>query len=113
MSDIAALNDAEKGVADAVLPPALNVQSGDVTRVNSVADFKSADEKRPAANDQLATVPPLPTLSKDKSGALVTVAPSEKPAAEKPKSKPPPKKRASRWVRFKIWYNTYRFVSFT
>lgn len=101
-------DDAERGLADLVLPPPFAVAvplpaaSGQTTRVNSAEDLKArADADAP---------PPLPANEKaqlvlaDEKRNLDLVAP--KPAA--PAAKPKPKRRASRWTRFKLWYNTYR-----
>jgi hypothetical protein len=43
----------------------------------------------------------LPRLS---TVAVAIAAPTNK--------KPPPKKQISRWIRFKLWFNTYRSVNF-
>ena len=107
-----ALNDAERGVAENVfpvdLPPPATPMSGGTTRVNSLADLKMAQQ----------SPPPLPISEKplsDEKKAEVSVAVADvkkessavdgkkKPAPAKPKWK-----RASKWVQFKLWYNTYR-----
>lgn len=100
-----ALHDAERGVAEQVyavdlpMPPSLTASEGP-TRINSVADLKDLP-------------PPLPTsdekpLASEKKVETVTVAKEVSTAVKKPSPPKPKWKRASRWVRFKLWYNTYR-----
>ncbi|OCB85780.1 hypothetical protein A7U60_g7132 [Sanghuangporus baumii] len=104
MNNDIALNDAERGVAENVyavdLPPPPTSASEGPTRINSVADLKklppplhSSDEKPLASEKKVETV----VVTKEVSNAV------KKPSPPKPKWK-----RASRWVRFKLWYNTYR-----
>lgn len=106
MSNSQALNDAENGVAENVFPVSLpppHPMSGDTTRVNSSTDLKAA----------LELPPPLPLDEKavlaDEKKTEMAVPPVKKdvprPAASKAKWK-----RASRWTRFKLWYNTYRYA---
>lgn len=107
-------NDAERGVAEAVyaveLPPPMTASEGP-TRVNSTLDLK--DSAVPALPD----VPPPPLTAADekvvideKKGEVSVVVKKEAatPGAKKPAPPKPKWKRASRWVRFKLWYNTYR-----
>lgn len=109
---IPALDDAERGVAENVfpvdLPPPATPMSGFTTRVNSVADMKAAQQSPP---------PPFPLSEKPlsdekKADVAVAVAAVKKESSpldgKKPAPAKPKWKRASRWVRFKLWYNTYR-----
>lgn len=111
MSSNAALNDAEAGVAEKVYavdllppPPAHeSANSGATTRVNSVQDLKALPPPLPIDEKPLADV------KKDADVKVSLPGTDGKPAAKKPS--PPKWKRASRWVRFKLWYNTYRYVA--
>ena len=106
-------NDAERGVSEHVFavelppPPPITASEGP-TRVNSSADLKDA---------AVPEVPPPPLTATDekvvvdeKKVEVTTVVKREVPApgAKKPAPPKPKWKRASRWVRFKLWYNTYR-----
>lgn len=110
-------NDAERGVAEQVyaveLPPPPMTASEGPTRVNSSYDLK--DTAVPALPD----VPPPPLTSADekvvvdeKKGEVAVVKKdTPAPGAKKPAPSKPKWKRASRWVRFNLWYNTYRYVA--
>ena len=101
------VSDAERGVADNVftvdLPPPPPPTSEGPTRVNSAIDLKQTDP------------PSLSVEEKEKALALASEKKPDPPASKEkaPKKAAPPKfkfKRASHWVRFKLWYNTYRLV---
>lgn len=111
MSDnVQSLNDAELGVAEKVFaidlpsppPPAL---SGATTRVNSSADLKPA-----TVTDTTTNLTDKPVLDEKKpaENAVVKKEAAASPAQKKPAPSKPKWKRASRWVRFRLWYNTYR-----
>jgi hypothetical protein len=95
---------------------------GPLTRLNEMSsDLKVADndaekgmlEVRP----DLKSLPTLPAYPNEKNGGLI-VSPAKPvyvdPAAQvvqvAPVKKAPakPKRKVSKWVRWKIWFNTYR-----
>ena len=99
-----AQNDAERGVSETVfavdLPSTPFTASGGPTRINSAADLKDSSPPLPSSDEK-----PLATEKK------VEVVTTTKEVASTPKRPAPSKpkwKRASRWVRFKLWFNTYR-----
>ncbi|THH07540.1 hypothetical protein EW145_g3316 [Phellinidium pouzarii] len=103
MSDnIQAQNDAERGVADNVF--AIDLSS------------PPPPSEGPTRANSLKNMPPPPLQSTDekalvdekKIGVVAVVKEVPAPAAKKPTPPKPKWKRASRWVRFKLWYNTYR-----
>jgi hypothetical protein len=64
----------------------------------------------------LKTLPTLPAYSSEKNGGLVVSA--AKPVYVDPaqvvqvapvkKAPPKPKRKVSKWIRWKLWFNTYR-----
>ena len=94
-----AYNDAERGVSEDVytvsLPP------------SSVTDSPKQDPQGPPSNEKLDIQCATPPSQDEKKAVAPPAIPAPKregkPAPAKPKWK-----RASRWVRFKLWYNTYR-----
>lgn len=104
MSNDIALNDAERGVAENVytvgLPPAPVPASEGPTRINSVADLKESPPPLPSSDEK--------PLASEKKTETVVVTKEVSNAPKKPSPPKPKWKRASRWVRFKLWYNTYR-----
>ena len=100
-------NDAERGIAENVftvdLPPPPPLMSEGPTRVNSSVDLKQTDP------------PSLSIVEKEKAldpEKKMDVAVTTKEKQQAPKKAPKFKfKRASRWVRFKLWYNTYRYAA--
>lgn len=111
-NNVQALNDAERGVAENVfavdLPPPTTTppMSQATTRVNSVADLKANPPPLPTSDL------PLPDEKKVEADAALAVVKKEASASNAKKPAPPKAKwkRASRWVRFNLWYNTYRSV---
>ncbi|TDL23046.1 hypothetical protein BD410DRAFT_787876 [Rickenella mellea] len=93
-----ALNDAERGLAENVFPVSLPepIPSAMTTRANSLADLKGGDKKPEFPDEKKSALPSLPTPP------LAVTAPAPAPAPRKPR------KKASRMVRFRLWYNTYR-----
>lgn len=84
-------DDAEKGVYQnmqrlPVLPP--------TAMLNEKKEISTKIAVSPVSPSTPSQMTPAP---------LKPVQPSEPP-----KKSPPPKKRASRWIRFQLWFNTYR-----
>ena len=80
------VDDPEKGTLEVVLPaiPVQSQPSQDAT-INNLS--------RPGADDE-------------KKGADLTVVPVLAQKSSPPSKKP--KRRVSRWIRFQLWFNTYR-----
>ena len=104
------LDQAEKGLAEAVLPnyhlspPSSCDEDPAKTATNSVTDLKLYDEKKVYEVDvKVATAEVQAKPEKTEVSQQVV----KKEASSKPK---PKFKRASLWIRFNLWYNTYRFV---
>lgn len=83
-----------------------------------------AKENVPAYGDaEKGTLEVIPTskatpdfpVDEKKDLAVVVVNPADHlPALKKesqPPTKPKPKKQVSNWIKFKIWFNTYRYVT--
>ena len=105
------LDLAEKGLAEAVLPsyhltPPCEEDPAK-TATNSVTDLKLYDEKKAFEVDvKVAAVEAK--ISQDASAEKeVSQQVVKKENSPKPK---PKRKRASRWIRFNLWYNTYRYA---
>ncbi len=97
MTTFSTLKDAEAGLADTLLPPnpSLFSASGTTTRVNSTSDLSELKVVKVSSNEKVPYIAALPVVTKKDSSS--------------PPSKPK-RKRASRWIRFKLWYNTYRYA---
>ncbi len=93
-----AYNDAEKGLID---PHAMR-QSEVPLVIPPLLSFPQ-DEKNQEEKKMEFASPPFP-LSQEKV-ALAAAAP---PKIAKPVAKP--KKKVSKWILWKLWFNTYRFV---
>ena len=101
------MRDAEQGIADIVLP-AVSIAlpppafSEATTRSNSSSDLKECPPSLKGDEKTQAVVIPVDEKK--------TAAPPAKPlqSSGKPAPGKPKWKSASRWVRFKLWYNTYR-----
>ena len=117
MDNIHSVDQAERGLAEVVLPsyPASAYHEDAIkTAVNSVTDLKT-DEKKSSDADVKVTATAVdekqtsPQTEKNETSALPDV---KKDASLTKDSKPKPKrKRASKWIQFSLWYNTYRFVA--
>ena len=114
MNDTHLVDQAERGVIEPVLPsyPASAYhEDAAKTAVNSMTDLKMDEKKRTSEADVKVT--PVeekqsPLTGKNDTSALPVVKKDAKPAKD---SKPKPKrKRASKWIQFTLWYNTYRLV---
>lgn len=104
MSPEHAHDDAERGISEKVFavdlpPPPISAASEGPTRINSSADLKSESNALPSVDEKALL---------EKKLEVVTTTKEVAPAKKKPGPPKPKWKRASRWVRFKLWYNTYR-----
>jgi hypothetical protein len=90
-----AYSDAEKGLVVDV-----NVGTNAPTFTLPPALPYGADEKRPDLAPPAVFSPPKDIKEKEKP--TPAAAPSAKPAPKK-------RKKASLWVRWRIWFNTYRY----
>lgn len=95
MSSSSSIDDAEKGVADQDAV-AISFTLPD----NKSAPSLSADS-RPSAKNHSKEV------SESKTPQVVVYVPKEVVQPHKPARKPAPRK-ISRWIRFQLWFNTYR-----
>lgn len=97
-------NDAERGLAETVfavdLPSPPATASEGPTRINSVADLKDSPPPLPSSDEK--------ALANETKAEVVTATKEVSTVPKKPTPPKPKWKRASRWVRFKLWYNTYR-----
>jgi hypothetical protein len=121
--------DIEKGDSEAVLPsdiekkdPGSSSSSVANVPISSSSSMTQVDYALPRTDSQATKIGD--GVSEEKGGPL-TPAQEEKSTSQSPakvvgttdhlKSKPAQFKvtweRASRWVRFKLWFNTYRLVS--
>lgn len=95
------IDDAEKGIPDQY-PVAVSFPV-----VHSASSVRAADT--------LASLPALEIVSSPKF-PLEKVSPNPPRATSRVVLSIPPKKalkkRARRWVRFQLWFNTYRYVYF-
>lgn len=87
----AQLRDAEGGFADVVLASPLKHSNSNWSLSSTTSTLVGAQ---------------LSEKEKTESGELVKPEPVAAPAAPKPK--PAPKPKASKWIRFQLWFNTYR-----
>ena len=104
------VDQAEKGCAEAVFPKSYLSPPCDEdpakTATNSVTDLKVYDEKKVYDVEAKITVVEDKVISTEKAESYPSPI-VKKDATQKPK---PKRKRASLWIRFNLWYNTYRFV---
>ncbi|KAH9941099.1 uncharacterized protein BXZ73DRAFT_88295 [Epithele typhae] len=79
-----------------------------VARPLTVADLERAEK----GDANTVTSPPFPPVSSKSAVQSSTVVVDSRPASEEKRAvlkKPAaPKHRASRWIRFQLWFNTYR-----
>lgn len=105
MNSDQAHNDAERGVSEIVyaidLPPPPPTGSEGPTRINSAADLKDLPPPLPSSDEK-------PFASEKKVDGLAVTKEMIPSAVKKPAASKAKWQRASRWVRFKLWYNTYR-----
>ena len=108
MSSTSDINDAERGVSEqgssSLIPFTLTVQRSEPPSITNLSDppttSLSLDQtalERRTINDgkkELSKVPPIANIA----------GPENK--------KVPPKRRVSRWIQFKLWFNSYRLIFF-
>lgn len=102
------VDQAEKGCAEAIFPKShLSPPcDGDPAKTSTNSYRKVYDKKKVYDVDAKVAVVEDKSISTEnaESSSLPVV---KKDATQKPK---PKRKRASLWIRFNLWYNTYRFV---
>ena len=114
-------DDAEKGVYEheenvLVRPPFVHLHetlsssstlSGTLSPLSPIHEGITPSSSVPVLT--LARPAISPRLSKDFSTSLLPVEKLETIPAPKPKTQPP-KKKVSRWILFRLWFNTYRML---
>ncbi|KAF9451497.1 hypothetical protein P691DRAFT_352740 [Macrolepiota fuliginosa MF-IS2] len=111
MTSASNLNDAEKGIPEQEpfpIPVALPTQqSSSSSSASSVTNLDPTPTSGSLLEASEKKEQPRPTDEKEKEPANAVVrAPA--PAPPPPKKSTPKKKQVSRWIRFKLWFNTYR-----
>ncbi|KAF9526634.1 hypothetical protein CPB83DRAFT_769970 [Crepidotus variabilis] len=94
------LDDAEKGIGEQEFPLQLELQ----TAQSESSTIAEGSISPPSPVSDATAVIPAPVVQK--------IEPQPSPSLAAALAKPPPKKlvvrRASRWIRFQLWFNTYR-----
>lgn len=92
------LDDAEKGIGEPQYPLQLGLQSETSTIVNGTTPL-------PTPYSEATTIIQTPAVEKPEAQTSPTIAAAM--------AKAPPKKlvtkKTSRWIRFQLWFNTYRY----
>ena len=100
-------DDAEKGLYESmqrlpVLPPTAVVHDKRVVPFNLLTPISPVHEgTTPSASNPLIPLKPEPASPRSPPAEK----PEDKPVQKKP---PPPTRKVSRWIRFQLWFNTYR-----
>lgn len=104
-------DDAEKGLYDSSLSLTASTPTSDVDeKALSSRHIESIPSPvhegiTPSASQPVLSVPAFPSPVADAS----VKAPADAPVAPAPnKNKPLPRRKISRWIRFQLWFNTYR-----
>lgn len=127
MASLPSVDAAEKGLAEwratrlvsIVLPQPISRSSStssldSIDSVDSFATYVTAATRLPssARNSRIAGSRPVSKVSRKSVFSVANRPKSLRPKSLRPKSllRPQNAKPASRWTRFRLWFNTYRYV---
>lgn len=116
MNSASNVNDAEKGIVEQEpfpIPLALPMQPSESSSSSAESSVANLNPPQTSLPRSLAPIgkQEIPRITNEK-GKELSKAPALTPARPAQK-KSPPKKKVSRWIQFKLWFNTYRSLNTT